>query len=130
MIPDNPDTARQTDAHDFPTPEACRVAARAAYEEALILRYTEDDALDRAADAVYDLLPVPNQREVTYEDLEYDLTVAEEKVSELDDELVAAEDTIRDLRTELADAEEEIDSLRCQLAEADDRITELAKDYL
>lgn len=116
MIPDNPDTACQTDLHDFPTPEACRAAARQTYAFSRGLRYDHDDALDRAADAVYALLPVPHDREEVYEDLLYQRDTYREAAHEAEEAIAEAEDTIRDLRTELA--------------EANDRITELAKDYL
>jgi len=130
MIPDNPNTARQTDDHDFPTPEACRSAARQTYAFSRSLRYDHDDALDRAADAVYDLLPVPAHGNESYDELLHDRDRYLENAEEAVEALADAEARIRDLRSEIADAEEEIVSLRCQLAEADDRITELAKDYL
>ena len=108
MIPPNPNTATLADLHGFPTRAAVRAAAFHAYQEATRLRYPHDEALERAADSIHALLPTPKEGEVSYEDLEYDLTVTEEKLTETQDELLAAEATIRELRQELDEANDQI----------------------
>ena len=88
-----------------------RSAAFHAYREATRLRYPHDEALERAADAIHALLPPPKEGEVSYENLEYDLTVTEEKLSETEDEVYASREIIRCLREELSEANARISDL-------------------
>ena len=108
MIPPNPDAAFVTDAHDFPTRDAVRAAAFHAYREATRLRYTPDEALDRAAEAVADLFPGPVQQGAEYASLHAELVSAEEALDAAEEARNEAEATIRCLRQELDEANDQI----------------------
>ena len=111
MIPTNPDAAYQTDRHDFPTLEALRAMVRIAARDAALLRYDAEDTYDAIADVIYDLLPTPPERGVTYEDLENDLATTADELALAEDEIAEAEDTIRELRAEVLDLQDQIDKL-------------------
>ena len=108
MIPPNPNTATDTDLHGFPTRAAVRAAAFHAYQEATRLRYPQDEALDRAAEAVADLFPGPVQQGAEYASLYRDLVSTEEALDAAGDALNDAEATIRELRQELDEANDQI----------------------